>query len=325
MTEPTPAELLELAADRLQKPLSPTRPALVAPALVGPLAHWLRSWSGIDLREDGVMAEDAAVALDLARAILAPTAAPHGAPDAPPAPQEPSATKRENGTRARGARTVPGAAQLAAELEPLVRNAEAPAEWVRGADFMLGRVRLAEPGALGEDPDCDCQPTRPLNTPPSGHTADCLSLAEALTPPAGLRDRIIAALATAHREWMRPGSDAGERPMLDHLGAAVLAVVEPEVDDEARDAEHTWSVEMYEPLAQEWVSGTRHRDRARAVAALDYSSQIGPTWRDGTPVQRRLVRATTTYTVEQPATPRRSPGGPDQPPGRTTTTCLEAP
>ena len=296
MTEPAPDELLSAAVDRLRQPPSPEHPALVAPALAGPLAAWLLRESWADWPCDSAVAT--------ARAILGttPTVAPQAPPEALSAPRvDPSATEGENGTRARGARTVPGAAQLAAELEPLVRNAEAPAEWVRGADFMLGRVRLAEPGALGEDPDCDCQPTRPLNTPPSGHTADCLSLAEAPTPPAGLRDRIMAALETAHREWMRPGSDAGERPMLDHLGAAVLAVVEPEMDDEARDAEHTWSVEMYEPLAQEWVSGTRHRDRARAVAALDYSSQIGPTWRDGTPVQRRLVRATTAYTVEQPS------------------------
>jgi hypothetical protein len=67
---------------------------------------------------------------------------------------------------------------------------------------------------------------------------------------------------------------------------------------EAHPAEHTWAAELHDPLADEWWPGTRYTARDRAMKDLTYSSAIGPTWKDGTPAQRRLVRATTTYTVE---------------------------
>lgn len=76
-----------------------------------------------------------------------------------------------------------------------------------------------------------------------------------------------------------------------------------EPDTDAHPAEHTWSAELHDPLAEEWVPGTRYSDRARAVNHLTHSRAIGPTWTDGTPTRRRLVRATTTYTVEAEHTP----------------------
>ncbi|GAA3590768.1 hypothetical protein [Streptomyces osmaniensis] len=69
---------------------------------------------------------------------------------------------------------------------------------------------------------------------------------------------------------------------------------------EAHDPEHTWAAELHDPLADEWVPGTRYAARDRAVNALAHSQRLGPAWKDGTPTRRRLVRATTTYTVEQP-------------------------
>ena len=42
----------------------------------GPLANWLDSWTGIDLREDAALPEDAQHALAVARAVL-------GTPDQP--------------------------------------------------------------------------------------------------------------------------------------------------------------------------------------------------------------------------------------------------
>lgn len=71
-------------------------------------------------------------------------------------------------------------------------------------------------------------------------------------------------------------------------------------DTEAHAPEHTWAAELHDPLADEWVPGTRYLVRDRAVNALEHSRRIGPAWKDGTPVERRLVRATTTYTVEEP-------------------------
>ncbi|MGW8679594.1 hypothetical protein ACWGNN_00745 [Streptomyces sp. NPDC055817] len=67
---------------------------------------------------------------------------------------------------------------------------------------------------------------------------------------------------------------------------------------EAHPAEHTWAAELHDPIANEWVPGTRYITRDRAANHLAHASAIGPTWKDGTPTQRRLVRATTTYTVE---------------------------
>jgi hypothetical protein len=68
--------------------------------------------------------------------------------------------------------------------------------------------------------------------------------------------------------------------------------------DEAHPAEHTWAAELHDPTADEWVPGTRYITRDRAVNALAHAKRLGSVWKDGTPVERRLVRATTTYTVE---------------------------
>ncbi|MCX4911846.1 hypothetical protein [Streptomyces sp. NBC_00878] len=80
--------------------------------------------------------------------------------------------------------------------------------------------------------------------------------------------------------------------------AAVLPQPETQAGHEARPAEHVWRAELYDPLAEEWAPGTRYVDRDRAVNALTHARRIGPAWKDGTPTERRLVRATTTYTVE---------------------------
>ena len=73
--------------------------------------------------------------------------------------------------------------------------------------------------------------------------------------------------------------------------------------NEAHEPEHTWAAELHDPLADEWVPGTRYIDRDRAVNALNHSKRLGPAWKDGTPTERRLVRATTTYTVEPDTAP----------------------
>jgi hypothetical protein len=70
---------------------------------------------------------------------------------------------------------------------------------------------------------------------------------------------------------------------------------------EAHKPEHTWAAELYDPLAEEWVPGTRYPARDRAVNALNHAKRLGPTWKEGRPVERRLVRSTTTHTVEDPA------------------------
>ncbi|MFF8910587.1 hypothetical protein [Streptomyces olivaceoviridis] len=81
-------------------------------------------------------------------------------------------------------------------------------------------------------------------------------------------------------------------------------------ETEAHPAEHRWAAELYDPVADEWVPGTRYAVRDRAVKHLEHARAIGPAWKDGTPTQRRLVRETTTYTIEDPAAVARS-GRPD--------------
>ncbi|WP_370667068.1 hypothetical protein [Streptomyces sp. IBSBF 2507] len=81
----------------------------------------------------------------------------------------------------------------------------------------------------------------------------------------------------------------------------------PAAETEAHEPLHQWRVEILD--GDEWMpaSGLR-RDRAQAVDQLQMSSAKRPLWNDGTKVQRRLVRETTTYTVEQSAAGARQDG-----------------
>jgi hypothetical protein len=69
---------------------------------------------------------------------------------------------------------------------------------------------------------------------------------------------------------------------------------------EAHPPHHRWYVETRDGLADEWAPGMRLTDRAEAVERYEALNENHPTWKDGTPVERRIVRETTTYTVEQP-------------------------
>lgn len=46
----------------------------------------------------------------------------------------------------------------------------------------------------------------------------------------GMREAVAGALHEAHREWLRPGSDAGQRPLMDAGADAVLAVRDGEME-----------------------------------------------------------------------------------------------
>jgi hypothetical protein len=73
--------------------------------------------------------------------------------------------------------------------------------------------------------------------------------------------------------------------------------------DETQPPRHRWAVEFRDGVAGEWVSCTRYLVRQRAVDRYHALSKHHPTWKDGTPVERRLVRETVTYTVEDPDAP----------------------
>lgn len=69
--------------------------------------------------------------------------------------------------------------------------------------------------------------------------------------------------------------------------------------EEAHPLHERWRVEIYDPLAKEWAPGTPFLVRDRAVERLNMAQIHSPRWADDdTPVARRLVRETTTYTVE---------------------------
>ncbi|MGV9756964.1 hypothetical protein ACWDUC_14255 [Streptomyces tricolor] len=69
---------------------------------------------------------------------------------------------------------------------------------------------------------------------------------------------------------------------------------------EARPPRHAWRVKTRDPLADEWVAGSHFASRPHAVDRWETANRNAPKWRDGTPVERRIVRETTTFTVEQP-------------------------
>ena len=98
----------------------------------------------------------------------------------------------------------------------------------------------------------------------------------------------------------------GLRRMADETAGRVAADAQPET--EAHPPRNRWAVETYDYLADEWVPGTRFLNRHHAVERYEAVTEKAPMWRDGTPAQRRLMRETTTYTVE----PAPAVGGADQ-------------
>lgn len=81
--------------------------------------------------------------------------------------------------------------------------------------------------------------------------------------------------------------------------AAASAVGQPAEahDTEARPPREQWRVEIFDPLAEEWAPGMSFPDRERAAQRLDEQA-YSPRWGTDTPPRRRLVRETTTWTVE---------------------------
>jgi hypothetical protein len=73
---------------------------------------------------------------------------------------------------------------------------------------------------------------------------------------------------------------------------------EAQAETEAQPARHRWYVETRDGTADQWAPGTRYTERRDAVDRHAVLTRHHPTWKDGTPAERRIVRETTTYTVE---------------------------
>jgi hypothetical protein len=71
-------------------------------------------------------------------------------------------------------------------------------------------------------------------------------------------------------------------------------------ETEAQPPLHRWRVETRDGLADQWAPGSPYPSRQQAVERYEGLNQHHPTWRDGTPVERRITRETTTFTVEEP-------------------------
>jgi hypothetical protein len=60
-----------------------------------------------------------------------------------------------------------------------------------------------------------------------------------------------------------------------------------------------WRVEILDPIANEWAPGSSLPSLEAARQRLAQAQRIAPKWRDDkTPVTRRIVRETTTYSLE---------------------------
>ncbi|MEU2730077.1 hypothetical protein ABZ650_20410 [Streptomyces griseoviridis] len=140
-----------------------------------------------------------------------------------------------------------------------------------------------------------------------GEVAD--AVLAVLPGPAATRTAALeeAALALGRMDYDTDSTDYGYDTYRDAWnggvmdGAAELRRLAAEAggpDTVAHPPEHTWAAELHDPDADEWVPGSRFTVRDRAVNALEHGRRTGPAWKDGTPTQRRLVRATTTYMVE---------------------------
>lgn len=71
---------------------------------------------------------------------------------------------------------------------------------------------------------------------------------------------------------------------------------------EAHPTKRRWVIEILD--GDEWMPASSFRtDRSQALAQLHMARKQRPLWSDNTPVQRRFVRETTTYTVEAEHTP----------------------
>ncbi|QBJ94463.1 hypothetical protein D0Z67_29275 (plasmid) [Streptomyces seoulensis] len=86
------------------------------------------------------------------------------------------------------------------------------------------------------------------------------------------------------------------------LRAVLNGAEAPQPDTEARPRQASWRVETYDPDAGEWAPGSHFLCREAAVERRDTATERAPRWADDTPVQRRIVRETTTYSVEPPST-----------------------
>jgi hypothetical protein len=117
-------------------------------------------------------------------------------------------------------------------------------------------------------------------------------------------------LADQNEAYDREQGQLDEAARLQHrtvrdvaVGLRRMADETPQPETQAQPPYHRWNVETRDAVADQWAPGTPITDHDKAVERYQHVTANWPTWKDGTPVERRLVRATTTYTVETQTEP----------------------
>ncbi|MFE1950004.1 hypothetical protein ACFW9D_05980 [Streptomyces sp. NPDC059524] len=203
-------------------------------------------------------------------------------------------------------------AVLRRATQPEIKAAVVPAP--AGLDRMRALHRDAYAGTPEAGSSCTagcgawpCATVRALDEQPTAEPAEFELRSTTDLRAAVLLEARDAAWAESQRLGREMSGDAA-------YGARAAAKIISRMADEAQQAvgeahptEHSWAAELHDPAADEWVPGSRYRNREQAVRALEHGRRVGPTWRDGAPTERRLVCATTTYTVEPADEARQAP------------------
>ena len=109
-------------------------------------------------------------------------------------------------------------------------------------------------------------------------------------------------LQHGHRLIDEDGAISSEALRVEERGPAVGQQPTQQPATEACSPRVQWRVSLYDPVAEEWAPGHAFSDRERALERLHAAHIHSPRWADdNTPVKRRLVRETTTWTVEEDA------------------------
>lgn len=162
-----------------------------------------------------------------------------------------------------------------------------------GTTHVDGSVTAIADAVLAELPSAGC--LTPEYTDGPCHCPSCDPAAHRTDRAALLRELATQQEQTAATDVIRRRRSIATAR---RLFAAELRRMADETATEHRPAVSRWRVETLDNLANEWAPGTGWPVRALAVERFDAMNAKAPRWKDGTPVTRRLVRETTTYTVE---------------------------
>lgn len=179
------------------------------------------------------------------------------------------------------------------------RIAEAPTDWTDGHPQLE-----AIAAAVWEH--CEHSGSGLVIDDPRNIAVVALNAVPAVLPPPADRAAVLREAADFAEQLMdeRYGPDCsygiGGLDVARELRRLAAEAEQPDTETQAHPPQHSWRVETRDPLADQWAPGSHFAHRPNAVERLDTANRTAPLWNDGTPVERRIVRETTTFTVEAP-------------------------